>query len=180
MKRFYVFFAFILLISFQLINAQALQVTGKVTSSEDGLPLPGVAIVVKGTTMGSITNLDGDFILQVPADVQSLIFSFVGMKTQEVRIEGRTVINVVMEPDVVGLDEVVVTAIGIRRETKALGYSTEAVSGEELVGSGETNVIQSLASKAAGVQIVSSAGTPGHLPRSPSGVTQRSPVKTSH
>jgi len=161
MKRFYVFFAFILLTSFQLINAQTIQVTGKVTSSEDGMPIPGVAIVVKGTTMGSITNLEGEYTLEVPADAQALIFSYVGMKTQEVAIQGRTTIDLVMESDVVGLDEVVVTAIGIRRETKALGYAAEAVSGEELLGSGETNIIQSLASKAAGVQIVSSAGTPG-------------------
>lgn len=161
MKRFYVFLTFIIFVSFQWINAQGIQVTGKVTSSEDGLPLPGVAIVVQGTTLGSITNLNGEYMLQVPSDSRKLIFSFVGMKTQEVSIEGRTTVDVVMVPDVVGLDEVVVTAIGIRRETKALGYSAEAVNGEDLVGSGETNIIQSLASKAAGLQITSSSGTPG-------------------
>ena len=161
MKKFCALFAFILFVSFQWINAQEFQVTGKVTSSEDGLSLPGVAIVVQGTTLGSITDLNGDYTLQVPGDAKKLIFSFVGMKTQEISIEGRTTVNVVMEPDVVGLDEVVVTAIGIRRETKALGYSTESVNGEDLAGSGETNIIQSLASKAAGLQITSSSGTPG-------------------
>ena len=161
MKRFYVLLAFILCMSFQWISAQTFQVTGKVTSSEDGLALPGVAIIVKGTTLGSISNLNGEYTLQVPADAQALIFSFVGLKTQEVVLQGRTTIDIVMEPDVVGLDEVVVTAIGIRRETKALGYAAEALSGEALTGSGENNIIQSLSSKAAGVQITSSAGTPG-------------------
>jgi TonB-linked SusC/RagA family outer membrane protein len=161
MKKFCAFFACIFFVGFQWINAQGIQVTGKVTSSEDGLALPGVAIVVQGTTLGSITDLNGNYSLQVPADARKLIFSFIGMKTQEISLEGRTTLDVVMEPDVVGLDEVVVTAIGIRRETKALGYSAEAVNGEDLAGSGETNIIQSLASKAAGLQITSSAGTPG-------------------
>jgi TonB-linked SusC/RagA family outer membrane protein len=161
MKRFYGFFSLVIFMSFQWINAQGFQVTGKVTSSEDGLSLPGVSIIVKGTTLGSITNLNGEYTLQVPSDTRVLIFSFVGMKTQEVSVEGRTIIDVVMFPDMVGLDEVVVTAIGIRRETKALGYAAEAVNGEELLGSGENNIIQSLASKAAGLQITSSAGTPG-------------------
>ncbi len=160
MKRFYAFFAFILMLSFQLVSAQ-FQITGKVTSSEDGSPLPGVSILIKGTTRGTVTNLDGDYLIDVPQDAQILVYSFIGMKVQEVTIDGRTEIDVVLEPDVLGLEEVVVTAMGIRRETKALGYSTEAISGDELSGSGENNVIQSLASKAAGVQIVSSAGTPG-------------------
>ncbi|MBL7111536.1 MAG: TonB-dependent receptor plug domain-containing protein [Bacteroidales bacterium] len=160
MKRFYAFFAFILMLSFQLVSAQ-FQITGKVTSSEDGSPLPGVAVVIKGTTSGSVTNLDGDYILEVPGNATSLIFSFIGMQTQEAAIEGQTVVDVSLVPDAIGIDEVVVTAMGIRREAKALGYATESVSGDELLGSGETNVIQSLASKAAGVQIVSSAGTPG-------------------
>jgi len=161
MKRFYVVFALSFLLSFQLIMAQAFQVTGKVTSSEDGSPLPGVAVIIKGTTSGSVTNLDGDYIMEVPVDATSLIFSFVGMQTQEVAIEGQTEINVALVPDLVGIDEVVVTAMGITREAKALGYATESVSGDELAGAGEVNVIQSLSSKAAGVQVVGSAGVPG-------------------
>ena len=161
MKRFYVVFALMFMLSFQLIMAQAFQITGKVTSSEDGSPLPGVAVVIKGTTSGSVTNLDGDYVLNVPDNATALIFSFVGMQTQEVSIDGQTVIDVSLEPDLIGIDEVVVTAMGITREAKALGYATEAVSGEELAGSGEVNVIQSLSSKAAGVQVVSSSGMPG-------------------
>ena len=135
--------------------------TGKVTSSEDGLPVPGVAIVVKGTTLGNITDLNGEYSFEIPRDARALIFSFVGMKNQEIPVNNRTTIDVVLEPDVIGIEEVVVTAIGIRRETKALGYAAEAIEGEELTGSGETNLIQSLASKAAGLQITSSSGTPG-------------------
>jgi TonB-linked SusC/RagA family outer membrane protein len=89
------------------------------------------------------------------------MFSFVGVKTQEIPIAGRTRIDVNLEPDVIGIEEVVVTAIGIRRETKALGYAAEAIEGDQISGSGETNIIQSLSSKAAGVQITGSSGTPG-------------------
>ena len=161
MKRFYAFITLILFACFQWINAQGFVVTGKVTSSEDGLPVPGVAIVVKGTTLGYITDLNGEYSFEIPADAQVLIYSFVGMKNQEIPIAGRTRIDVTLEPDVIGIEEVVVTAIGIRRETKALGYAAEAIGGDELNGSGETNIIQSLASKAAGLQITSTSGTPG-------------------
>jgi TonB-linked SusC/RagA family outer membrane protein len=161
MKRFYGFLSLIIFVSSQWINAQGFQVTGKVTASEDGLPLPGVAVVVKGTTLGYLTDLSGEYTFQVPENAQILIFSFVGMKTQEISIGGRTTIDVVMEPDVIGLGEIIVTAVGIRREAKALGYAAEAVDGEELSGSGESSIIQSLASKAAGIQITSSSGTPG-------------------
>ncbi len=161
MKRFYAFITLILFACFQLINAQGFVVTGKVTSSEDGLPVPGVAIVVKGTTLGYITDLNGEYSFEIPADAQALIYSFVGMKNQEIPIAGRTRIDVTLEPDLIGIEEVVVTAIGIRRETKALGYAAEAIGGDELNGSGEVNIIESLASKAAGLQITSSSGTPG-------------------
>jgi TonB-linked SusC/RagA family outer membrane protein len=161
MKRFHALFMFILLSGFQLITAQGIVVKGKVTASEDGQPIPGVAVVVKGTTLGTITGINGEYELEIPQDAQALLFSFVGMKTQEISVTGRTTIDVVMEADVIGIEEVVVTAIGIRRETKALGYAAEAISGDQISGSGETNIIQSLASKAAGVQITASSGTPG-------------------
>jgi hypothetical protein len=147
MKRFYAFFTLFLFACFQLINAQGLVVTGKVTSSEDGLPIPGVAIVVKGTTLGYITDLNGEYSFEIPNDARALMFSFVGMKTQEIPIAGRTRIDVNLEPDVIGIEEVVVTAIGIRRETKALGYAAEAIEGDQISGSGETNIIQSLSKR---------------------------------
>ncbi|MBN2214319.1 MAG: SusC/RagA family TonB-linked outer membrane protein [Bacteroidales bacterium] len=141
--------------------AQTRLVTGKVTGAEDNTALPGVTIVVKGTTVGAITNIDGAYQLEVPEGSEILEFSFVGMKTQEVSVDNRSVIDVVLEPELVGLEEVVVTALGIERKTKALGYATQSVSGDELTNSGEVNIVQSLSAKAAGVQVVSTAGTPG-------------------
>ncbi len=140
--------------------AQEREITGNVTDS-NGNPIPGVTVVVPGTTIGIITDLDGDFTINVPDETNVLRFSFVGMRTQTVNIEGKSQIDVVMNKDVVGLDEVVVTALGIRRESKALGYAVENVNGEDLTRSGEANVIQSLAGKAAGVQVLSSSGVPG-------------------
>jgi len=160
MKKFYAFFILILIAGFQLLTAQGLVVNGKVTSSDDHQAVPGVSVLVKGTTIGTITDVDGNYSLQVPKDAKDLIFAFVGMKTQEIPINGRTAIDVILEPDVIGIEEVIVTAMGMTRQTKALGYAAESVQGENLVKSGETNIIQSLASKAAGVQITGTSGTP--------------------
>ena len=106
MKRFATFLVLLVFMCTQLLQAQGVQITGNVSSSEDGSPLPGVAIVVQGTTIGAVTNLDGDFTLTVPESANRLIFSFVGMKTQEIEIANQTTINVVMDPDILGLDEV--------------------------------------------------------------------------
>src|SRR5690606_36668208 len=91
--------------------------------------------------------------LQVPDDAQNLVFSFVGMSTQEIGIAGRSTINVVMQPQTIGVDEVVVTALGISREKKSLGYAVQDVKSEELVKAAAPNAISSLAGKVAGVQI---------------------------
>ena len=159
MRKFTILIAFFVLIGMQAALAQ--QVTGTVTDKADGVKLPGVSIVVKGTTVGTVTNTEGYYELTVPEDGTTLVFSFVGMSKVEVDIAGRAIIDVQMEEDAVGLDEVVVTALGIQRETKALGYAVDEVSGEELQRSGEQNVIQGLSAKAAGVQVVGSGGTPG-------------------
>lgn len=159
MRKFTILIAFFVLIGMQAALAQ--QVTGTVTDKADGVKLPGVSIVVKGTTVGTVTNTDGYYELTVPEDGTTLVFSFVGMSKVEVDIAGRAIIDVQLEEDAVGLDEVVVTALGIQRETKALGYAVDEVSGEELQRSGEQNVIQGLSAKAAGVQVVGSGGTPG-------------------
>ncbi len=140
--------------------AQEREITGKVTDS-NGQPIPGVTVVVPGTMVGIITDMEGDFSINVPVEASTLRFSFVGMQTQTLNISEKSEIDVVMTEDVVGLDEVVVTALGIRRESKALGYSVENVDGEDLTRSGEANIIQSLAGKAAGVQVLSSSGVPG-------------------
>ena len=114
----------------QVLFAQTKEITGTVVSSEDGGPIPGVSVSVKGTTLGTITNMDGEYRLNVPSDATTLVFSFVGMTTQEVAITSSK-INVNMEAENIGLDEVVVTALGIKRSEKSLGYATQAVGGEE-------------------------------------------------
>jgi TonB-linked SusC/RagA family outer membrane protein len=137
------------------------EVKGKVTDAADGTVLPGVSIIVQGTLTGTVTDVDGKYVLSVPEGYNVLIFSFVGMLTQEVNIDGRTIIDVAMEEDVVGLDEVVVTALGVSREKKSLGYSVQDVSGDEINQARQTNVVNSLSGKVAGVQISSSGNLGG-------------------
>ena len=161
MKKLTVSLLFLLAAGIMSLRAQQITISGTITNSEDGSGVPGASIIVKGTTIGTITSADGKYSLKVPEDAQALIVSFIGMKTTEVAIAGKTTINIVLEPDVLGLDEVVVTAIGISKEKKALGYSVEDVGSEEIVRSGNTNVINSLSGKVAGVKINSSAGTAG-------------------
>lgn len=153
MKKIAFFFTILLFMGTLVLNAQTRVITGKVTSSEDDMPVPGVSIVVRGTTLGTVTDLDGNYSLQVPEDAQNLVFSFVGMSTQEIGIAGRSTINVVMQPQTIGVDEVVVTALGISREKKSLGYAVQDVKSEELVKAAAPNAISSLAGKVAGVQI---------------------------
>jgi len=109
------------------IMAQTKTITGTVTDSEDGQPIPGVSIVVKGTTIGTITDANGKYSLSVPQDATDLIYSFVGMVTQDVPIQGRSVINISMKSETLDIDEVVVTAMGISRQKKALGYAVQDV-----------------------------------------------------
>jgi TonB-linked SusC/RagA family outer membrane protein len=161
MKRLVLFLTLLLFAAVQILQAQAVEITGTVTSSEDGSPVPGASIIVKGTTIGTVSSSEGTFTLRVPADATELVVSFVGMKTQDVRIEGRTQIDIVMEPDILGLDEVVVTALGITRERKALGYSVQDVGGEDLTMARDPNIINSLQGKLAGVQISAAQGAVG-------------------
>src|SRR5687768_12075532 len=93
--------------------AQERTVTGKVASLEDGSPLPGVNVVLAGTTTGTTTDANGDFTVSVPASGGTLIFSFIGLKTQEVSIGTRTTVDVQMETDITQLSEVIVTALGL-------------------------------------------------------------------
>ncbi|MBW6501822.1 MAG: carboxypeptidase-like regulatory domain-containing protein [Bacteroidales bacterium] len=112
-------------------NAQQKIVSGTVTSSVEGEGvLPGVTVSVKGTTMGVTTDINGKYSLVVPDNAVTLIFSYIGMKKQEVDIGNLSVIDILMEPDVLGLNEVVVTALGISREKKSLGYSVQQIGGE--------------------------------------------------
>ena len=157
MKRLTILFTLLVFACIQVFS-QANVITGMVTSAEDGSPLPGVSVVVRGTTIGTITDVDGNYSLAVPETAIKLMFTFVGMKTVEETIGGRSVIDVTLEVDILGLEEVVVTSLGITRVKKALGYSVQDISGDELVTAREANVVNSLQGKLAGVQITHSSG----------------------
>ncbi|HAZ04620.1 MAG TPA: SusC/RagA family TonB-linked outer membrane protein, partial [Marinilabiliales bacterium] len=146
-------FVCLAMLGIQLVNAQQKTITGTVTSSEDGMSLPGVSVAVKGTTVGTITNINGQYSLGVSADAQTLVYSFVGMKTQEVAIGAMGVIDVVLEPEVIGVDEVVVTALGISREKKSLGYSVQEVQGDDINNTKGDNFVTQLSGRVAGVQV---------------------------
>ena len=149
------FFVAIMLI-FAMVGssfAQERTLTGTVTSAEDGLSLPGVSVVVKGTSIGTMTNASGQYTITVPADAQTLVFSFVGMQTQEVVIGSSSVIDVVLQVSVEELEEVVVTALGITKDEKSLGYSVSEVSGGNFVEARETNIANSLVGRVAGVNV---------------------------
>jgi len=142
------------------VRAQDVTVNGTVTSNEDNLGIPGVSVVIVGTSKGTTTDFEGKYSVNVPKG-SVLKFSFVGYKSQEKTVGDNTVINVVLDADNTRIDEVIVTALGIKREKKALGYSVQDVKGDELNRSNNTNVVSSLSGKIAGAQITTSSGQVG-------------------
>lgn len=140
--------------------SQERTITGTVTSAEDGMGVPGASVIAKGTTVGTSTDIDGKYSLTVSSDIRILIFSFVGMETQEVSIAGN-VINVILESGGIKVDEVVITALGIKRERKSLGYAVQEINSDEFNTAKDPNVINNLSGKVAGVVINQSTGGPG-------------------
>ena len=161
MNRLKLLISLFVLAGFTTLMAQTVTISGTVTSADDGIPIPSVSVTVKGTTLGMLTDAAGRYSIAVPASATSLTFTFVGMKTITENISGRSTIDVVMQTDMLGLDEVVVTALGITREKKALGYAVQEVSGSELANAEETNIVNALQGKAAGVQITRASGAVG-------------------
>lgn len=147
------------LFAFQSILAQTSTVSGTVTAASDGTPLPGVNVIEKGTTNGVTTDFDGNYSIDVAEDAV-LQFSFIGFTSQDIPVNGQSTINVALEESTEALDEVVVTALGIAREKKALGYAIQEIDGSSLVESRETNVANALSGKVAGVQIIKSSNGP--------------------
>jgi len=133
-------------------------VSGTVVSESDGLGLPGVTISEKGTGNGVLTDTNGKFSIKVATGNSTLVFSFIGMQTVEETVNNRNVIDVKMKSEDIGLDEVVVTALGIKRETKKLGYGVTEVKGAELAMANTTNPIQALQGKSTGLSIGASDG----------------------
>lgn len=152
----------VLLFAFLSISshAQAQTVSGKVVSAEDGAGLPGVNVVLQGTTIGTVTDIDGNYSLDAPGS-GTLVFSFIGFETQEVPILNRSVVDVRLASDVQQLSEVVVTALGIVREERSLGYSAQEIGADELNKTRESNVVNALSGKVAGVQVTGSGGALG-------------------
>ncbi|WP_456462294.1 SusC/RagA family TonB-linked outer membrane protein [Reichenbachiella sp.] len=145
----------ILLLSFVMgmvlmAQAQTRTLTGKVTGADDGAALPGVNVSVKGTSTGTITDIDGIYKIDV-SDADILLFSYIGYVSQELTVGSQSVADVVLAADTEQLDEVVVTALGISREKKSLTYATQEVEGEELTRVKDANFMNSLTGKAAGV-----------------------------
>lgn len=141
------------------LSAQNIRITGKVTD-KTGLPVIGASVVIQGSTTGVAADIDGAYQINAPSN-GVLVFSAIGMKTITQQVNGRTSINVVMEEDALLLDELVVTALGIKKERKALGYAVQDLKSDEILKNKQTNVINSLAGKVAGVNITQSSGAAG-------------------
>ncbi|WP_426293157.1 SusC/RagA family TonB-linked outer membrane protein [Dyadobacter endophyticus] len=151
----------ILLLTSLSASAQERTVTGKITDEKDQ-GLPGVSVTVKGTTKGTTADAEGKFSLSSLKDSDILMFSSIGYVKQELTVGGRTSMDVKMLPDAANLAEVVVTALGIQRDKKALTYATQQIGGQELRQAANTNFVDALNGKAAGIDIkVSSSGAGG-------------------
>lgn len=137
-----------------------IRVTGLITGGQAKQPLPGVTVVVKGTNQATSSNAEGKYELQVGPNA-TLVFSFIGFKTQEIPINNAQVIDVNLEESVTGLEEVVVTALGIKKEAKKLGYATTTVSSDQLTVNRTPNFVNTLQGKIAGVNITSLGSGPG-------------------
>ena len=153
------------LLSFTLasVYAQNIQVKGTVVSGSDNEPLPGVNVVVKGTTNGGITDLDGNFTLSVPADA-TLSITYIGFRSQEVAVNGKTSLKIVLQEDSETLDEVVVVGYGVQKKS-VVTASIAKVSSEDLENKSPVRMDNALKGLAAGVDVTSASGQPGDSPR---------------
>lgn len=145
------------LTSLQLIPT-AITISGKVTSQENGEALPGVNVLVKGTSVGAVTNVDGQYSITAPDGNGTLVFSYIGYTSEEVAINNRSTIDIALVADIKALSEIVVTALGIKKETKKLGYAVASVTPEQINVNRTPNFMNALQGKMAGVNI-SSLGT---------------------
>lgn len=151
---------FLMLIFFSSSVWAQKEVTGKVTDSQTSEPIPGVNVFIKGTNIGVVTDVQGDFILAVPSDETILVFSFIGYTNQELAVGDKSVIDVVLETELLGLDEVVVVGYGTMKKSDLSGASV-SLNAENLKTAGLANIDQALQGRAAGVTAVSTSGQPG-------------------
>lgn len=147
------------LLLFALFSYAQKSVRGKVTDASNGMGIPGASVSVKGQTGNTVaTNNDGAFTINVPSNNSILVFSYIGYATKEIIVGTQSTINITLSEDAQTLDGVVVTALGIKRSEKSIGYSTQQIKGDNLTLTKEQNVIGSLAGKVAGAQVTGSSG----------------------
>ena len=160
MRKFALLLTCVFIFGLHVVFAQSRTITGTVTDADDGSSLPGVSVVVKGTSVGTVTDAFGKFSLSTPTDAKVLVFTFVGMQPMEVAITSVSEYSVSLEKADISVDEVVVTAMGLTRQKKAIGYSATSVSSEEIANSKTINPMAALSGKVAGMDIAASQ-TPG-------------------
>ncbi len=159
LKTIFLLFVFFIGVGIQIVYAQDRQITGTVTSSEDGRTLPGTTVLLKGTNKGTVTDLDGNFSITVPEGA-TLVFSFVGMSTQEVPIGTSNVIDVILEPDYARLDEVVMVGYGTMKKSDLTG-AVASIDVEEIETQPITSMEQAMSGKLAGVEVIQASHAPG-------------------
>lgn len=161
MKKHLLLMMALLFASIGLATAQTLTVTGKVVAEKDGQPVAGAYVLVNGTTLGTITNENGEFgIRSVPADAKEIIVSFLGYSTASAPVQAEP-LKIVMYEDATYLEETIVTALGISRSEKAIGYAATKVDGDEIAASRNANALHALQGKVAGLQIQATSSDPG-------------------
>jgi TonB-linked SusC/RagA family outer membrane protein len=160
MKKISMLIVFLLFAGLQVVLAQK-TITGTVTGSSDNLPLPGVTVLVKGTATGNTTGIDGKYSIQVPDNQAILQFSFIGFNSQEITVGNQLVVNVVLAEALLEMNEVVVTALGIRREAKSIGYAATQVNTAQIANTNNINVGNSLLGKVAGLNVSAPPSGPG-------------------
>ena len=156
---------FVMMLFANLAMAQDRTIAGTVKGKEDGSPIPGVSIKVPGTQIGTSTNAEGKYLIKVPQGSNSLIFSSIGYLTETLKLTSSSTLDVVLLADAKGLSEVVVTALGVSREVKALGYAVSKVTSDQILQKSEPDMLKTLQGKVAGVDIRTSQGTPGGATR---------------
>ena len=144
------FVGFVCLLQFSY--SQKLNISGTITAKEDGLPIIGASVVEKGTTNGTITNFDGIFNISVSNGI-ILEISYVGMETKEIKINGPNKLNIVLKSSAIAIDEVVVTAMGIKQEKKRMNFAVQSVNSDALTENKSPNFINALQGKVAGLSV---------------------------
>lgn len=157
-----ILFAILLLLSPSQLFAQN-SISGTVKDAETGESLTGANVIIKGTTTGSVTDLDGNFKILLPDNASEviLIVSYLGYAKKEVPVNGESVLNISLSQDITQLGEVVVTAFGVEQEKKQINYSVQEVEAKEIMDSRQDNIVNALQGKVTGVQITNTSGSPG-------------------